>query len=252
LNSDDFDQEEDAVSAVGATSSPQGPPVPELYVREDVPFLDLGSDDFGPDDLDDTYGSNSRAPKTSNTEKTVAVLAYMKATFPKFSLRELLTELFTSEDGSIKKFTNTYLGTGGCMDILQTIVPEGHNSEDVDNWIMAKATEICGREVSWLTDNARKGPFHEKAKSLRIPANSMKVQLLKTFSIPGLLELYEHTTTHLQKFLKDVIGKEPLAPEAGDSGVRVRRNPDLVSTRLIHIMWTHNSQGSNNDYIHDS
>jgi hypothetical protein len=67
------------------------------------------------------------------------------------------------------------------MHILQTIVPEGHNSEGVDDWIMAKATEICGREVSWLTDNARKGPFHEKAKSLRIPANSMKVQLIKTF-----------------------------------------------------------------------
>jgi hypothetical protein len=36
LNSDNFDQEEDAVSTVGATST-QEPPVPELYMREDVP-----------------------------------------------------------------------------------------------------------------------------------------------------------------------------------------------------------------------
>ncbi|KAJ7130592.1 hypothetical protein C8R44DRAFT_906250 [Mycena epipterygia] len=84
----------DAVSTIGATSSPPGPAIPDL---------DLGSDDFGDDKSDATYGANSRAPKSSDTEKNSC-------------------SLFTSDNASIKNITNSYLGTGGYMHILETVV----------------------------------------------------------------------------------------------------------------------------------
>jgi hypothetical protein len=86
LNSDDFKiDEDDAVSTIGATSSPPGPNFPDLDMRP-IPFLDLGSDDFGNEEFDITYGSNSRAPKSTATDKTLAILAFMKENYPKFSL----------------------------------------------------------------------------------------------------------------------------------------------------------------------
>ncbi|KAJ7017057.1 hypothetical protein C8F04DRAFT_1201115 [Mycena alexandri] len=98
LNSDDFDNEVDAASTIGATSSPPGPLIPDLGVGAHIPYLDLNSD-LLPDDDDEpsddlTYGSNTRAPKLSDTDKTIAVLDFMKENFPRLSLRLLLTQLF--------------------------------------------------------------------------------------------------------------------------------------------------------------
>ncbi|KAF8187378.1 hypothetical protein K438DRAFT_1538436, partial [Mycena galopus ATCC 62051] len=92
-----------------------------------------------------------RVPKTSDTEKTLAILTFMKKHFPKFSLKTFLTELFTSENSAIKNVTNTYLGTSGHIHILETAV-EGKAIENdaVARWIMAKAAEICTREVRQL------------------------------------------------------------------------------------------------------
>lgn len=76
---------------------------------------------------------------------------------------------------------------------------------------------------------AARGPYLEEAMYLRVPANSVKIELLQSFSIPNLLLLYEHATAHLQKFLKAVIGKDsPLSSDK--SMVRSQRNPDMVST----------------------
>ncbi|KAJ7275813.1 hypothetical protein C8J57DRAFT_1505121 [Mycena rebaudengoi] len=86
LTSDDFDMELDAESTVGAESSPPGPRVPDLYMRDNVPFLDLDSDDLPAEDESDlNYGSNSRAPKSTDMDKTLAVLEFMKDNFPRFS-----------------------------------------------------------------------------------------------------------------------------------------------------------------------
>lgn len=74
LNSDDFDNEGDAVSTIGTISSPPGPFVPDIQMPIDVPFLDLGSDDLVDQDSDLNYGSTSRAPKSTDTDKTLAVL----------------------------------------------------------------------------------------------------------------------------------------------------------------------------------
>ncbi|KAJ7258501.1 hypothetical protein C8J57DRAFT_1073673 [Mycena rebaudengoi] len=192
--------------------------------------MDLNSDDLPTEDGSDlNYGSNSRAPKSTDTDKTLAVLGFMKDNFPRFSLRDFLTELFTTDNSTIKYVANTYLGTGGCVHILDTvIVDNGSKDAEVGNWIMAKAAAICTREVRWLTDEASNGRFFEEAQSLRVPANSVKLDLLQSFSIPKLLVLYERTTPCLQKFLKTVVGKDSPPPGANESVVRCQRNPDMV------------------------
>jgi hypothetical protein len=48
--------------------------------------MDLGSDDLRDEESDLTYGSNSRAPKSTDTDKTLAVLDFMKENYPRFSL----------------------------------------------------------------------------------------------------------------------------------------------------------------------
>ncbi|KAJ7245498.1 hypothetical protein C8J57DRAFT_1438306 [Mycena rebaudengoi] len=185
LKSDDFEHESDAVSTIG-------PAIPDLHLP-DIPFMDLGSDDFGDEESDPTYAANSRAAKSSDTEKTLAILEFIKTNFPRFSLKDLLTELFTSDNASIKNVTNSYLGTVGA---------KGTRNQTVSDWIIGQATEICRREVSRLTEDAADGHYYEEAKSLRIPAASVSVNLLQSFSIPKLLLLYENAIPQLQKFLK--------------------------------------------------
>ncbi|KAJ7769808.1 hypothetical protein B0H16DRAFT_1776625, partial [Mycena metata] len=179
-----------------------------------IPYLDLQSDLLPDDDdnepLDDlTYGSNSRAPKMTDTEKTVAVLEFMKDRFPRLSLRLFLTQLFTSDNPSITNITNTYLSMGGGAHLLETVIGDkAIGQPDIADWIMEKATTICTREVSGLTDRASKGDHFEDAKHLRVHANSITVKQLQSFSVPQLLMLYERATPQLQKFLKAVIGKD--------------------------------------------
>jgi hypothetical protein len=89
------------------------------------------------------------------------------------------------------------------------------------------ATDICVKEISRLTDTARKGKFHEEAKSLRLPSHSVKIELLRSFSIPNLLKLYESATPHLQGLFKAIIGKK--ITESDEELVQRRqRNPDMV------------------------
>ncbi|KAJ7667161.1 hypothetical protein B0H17DRAFT_1162454 [Mycena rosella] len=182
---------------------PPGPYVPDLYVQQDVPFLDLGSDDLRDEEADLTYGSNSRARKFTDTEKTLAVLEFMKEEFSRFSLKAFLQELFTSEHASIKNVTNSYLATGGGLHLLETAIgDQGMQDPDIGDWIMAHATELCSREVTQLTTRASEGPHFADAQYLRVPANAINIDLLQSFSVPGLLKLYERCTTWLQTFLK--------------------------------------------------
>ncbi|KAJ7675134.1 hypothetical protein B0H17DRAFT_946192, partial [Mycena rosella] len=129
--------------------------------------LDLGSDDLQDEDSDCTYGSNSRATKFTDTEKTLAVLEFIKENFPRFSPRSLLQELFISDHATVKNATNKYLSTGGGLHLLEKAIGDkGLVDSNIGDWIMASATSICSREVSQLTDKASKGPHFEDAKSL--------------------------------------------------------------------------------------
>ncbi|KAJ6605097.1 hypothetical protein B0H10DRAFT_2311930, partial [Mycena sp. CBHHK59/15] len=151
-----------------------------------------------------------------------------------FSLHALVQELFTSDHGSIKNVTNSYLSTGGGVHLLETAIGDkGLKDTAVADWIMEKATFICTTEVSWLTDKAHAGDYLEDAKYLRVPANSIKIGLLQSFSVPSLLLTYEWATSRLQRFLTTLIGKDPLPPGADISSKRCQRNPDMVFSTLF-------------------
>ncbi|KAJ7703691.1 hypothetical protein B0H17DRAFT_1175805, partial [Mycena rosella] len=96
------------LSTVGAISNPPGPYVPDLYVQQDVPFLDLGFDDLKDEEGDLTYGSNSQARKSTDTEKTLAV--FMKEEFSRFSLKASLQELFTCINQKLNQWLSGYIG----------------------------------------------------------------------------------------------------------------------------------------------
>ncbi|KAJ6527385.1 hypothetical protein B0H19DRAFT_1275199 [Mycena capillaripes] len=91
LNSDGFTDEPDAASTVRAVSSPPGPHLPDIHMCTDIPWGEMGSDDFLDEDSDADYEGNARAWKSSDLDKTLAVLEFMKDHFPRFSLQSLLT-----------------------------------------------------------------------------------------------------------------------------------------------------------------
>ncbi|KAJ7048514.1 hypothetical protein C8F01DRAFT_1190212 [Mycena amicta] len=250
LKSDDFDNELDAASTVGAPSSPSGPQIPDVDMNTLIPVLDLCTD-LLPDDGDEpsedlTYGSNARAPRLSDTDKTLAVLQFMKDNFPRLSLQLFLDQLFTSDNPSITNITNTYLAMGGRRHLLEIVVGDSTSAPEADvaDWIMAKATMICARKVSQLTDRASRGQHGEDAKYLRVPARSINIDLLRSFSVPRLLSLYERTTPRLQGFLKAVIGKDT-PPSADEDVVWSQRNPDMGRTLISSMILNLRSRETN-------
>ncbi|KAJ7671739.1 hypothetical protein B0H17DRAFT_913176, partial [Mycena rosella] len=136
--------------------------------------LDLGSDDLRDEEADLTYGSNSRATRFTDREKTLAVLEFMKDNFPRFSLKLFLEQLFTSDNASVKNVANSYLATGGGLHLLEIAIGDkGMENSDIGDWIMARATEICSKEVTQLTTRASRGPHFADAQYLRVPANDI-------------------------------------------------------------------------------
>ncbi|KAJ7689905.1 hypothetical protein B0H17DRAFT_832256, partial [Mycena rosella] len=140
--------------------------------------LDLGSDDLRDEEADLTYGSNSRATRFTDREKTLAVLEFMKDNFPRFSLKLFLEQLFTWDNASVKNVANSYLATGGAdsggLHLLEIAIGDkGMEKSDIGDWIMARATEICSKEVTQLTTRASRGPHFADTQYLRVPANDI-------------------------------------------------------------------------------
>ncbi|KAJ6527386.1 hypothetical protein B0H19DRAFT_969717, partial [Mycena capillaripes] len=140
---------------------------------------------------------------------------------------------FTSDNPSIKNVTNTYLAMGGALHLLETAVGDkGLADNNVTEWVKMQTATICTGEVSALTDRASRGQHFEDAKSLRPQANSVTLEHLQTFCVPGLLQLYERATRNLQEFLQAVIGKD-LSLHTNKTVGRAQRNPDMVSIYFI-------------------
>ncbi|KAJ7888699.1 hypothetical protein B0H14DRAFT_1194117 [Mycena olivaceomarginata] len=244
LGSDDFAAEDDAASTVhDAPSSPIDPYFRDFEPPQGIPFEQLQDQHFGDEHDDLDYRTNARAPRQSDLEKTFSVLNHLK-TLPNFTLRNLITVLFTSEDSSIKNVTNSYLGRNGHIHLLETVfTDQAIANPPVADWIVSKAVEICNEEASGLTDTARKGQHYDDAKSLRAPVSSINVQLLQSFSIPKLHALYQRTTPYLQKFLKGVIGKE--SPVPGSDVLRLQRNPAMAQTMITSMILNMRSRETN-------
>ncbi|KAF9470877.1 hypothetical protein BDN70DRAFT_926329 [Pholiota conissans] len=151
--------------------------------------------------------TNMRTARRDNVQKAKDILKYMRNDCNKFSLAEFLKTLFTSDDGDLRKSANMFLKSGkatGLMNEWMGRIPE----EEMEDWIMEKATRLCVREFSWLTDRASQGPHNNDAKSLRIHSDSVTVSLLEGFQLKKLTALYDRTMPNFQRILLAVIGKD--------------------------------------------
>ncbi|KAJ7364773.1 hypothetical protein DFH08DRAFT_799087 [Mycena albidolilacea] len=183
LPSDDPNESEDkAQSTIGAASSSSGPDIPDIYLPY-VPFSQLDSDDLPPeDDSDKTYGNRECAAKTTDLEKACTVLQFMKEHWPRFSLKDFLTVIFPSKDPRITVTANSYLATGGHSHLL-CMVAENKATLDEDIYVSGKL----------VTSLKMRGPHLKEVLYLQVPADTVTVQHLQSFSLPKFLDTYEQT-----------------------------------------------------------
>ncbi|KAJ7273913.1 hypothetical protein C8J57DRAFT_1594584 [Mycena rebaudengoi] len=135
-----------------------------------------------------------------------------------------------ANDGSIKNYTNKYLQSGGALELMKMVVGDkGLQDEQIGDWIVEKAADICAREGSWLTDRASKGPNFDDAEFLRVKSTDLNVKMLHKFRIGDLRDRYERVTPRLQVILKAVVGKTE--PEHAGS-----RNPDMGRTLVTSML----------------
>src|SRR5277367_2691538 len=93
----------------------------------------------------DTPDPTTRAPRRTHEEKTRDILRYMADECNRFSFRQLMETLFKSEDPDLKKSASLFLMTGEPCLVLDLWVLQISN-DDLEDWIMKKAGEICGKE----------------------------------------------------------------------------------------------------------
>ncbi|KAJ7340585.1 hypothetical protein DFH08DRAFT_704319, partial [Mycena albidolilacea] len=191
------------------------------------------------------------AAKTTDLEKACTVLQFMRENWPRFSLKDFLTVIFTSKDPRITVTANSYLATGGCLHLLCMIAgDEDPLDEDVNDCILCKAADLCDREANYLTENALRGPHFKEALYLRVPADTITVQHLQSFSLPKVLDTYEQTTPGLQKLLRAaeytiqaraMITSMILNMRSRETNLHAAMNPlflwdDTVPRRVIQIL----------------
>ena len=102
---------------------------------------------------------------------------------------------------------------------------EGMKNEDMQAWVVQRASGVCATELNCLTRRAKRGPFHEDVKLLRVSPVDVSVKMLNEFSVGDLTDTYARITPHLQSFLATVIGKTTPAHQA-------TRNP-------LHVSFAH-------------
>ena len=155
----DWPDSDDATSTIDGSSSPfiDNPPI-----QDGIPFLSLDLDDLPSDDGYDPNFSpdpDNLAPRLSDDEKVIEILRFMKGRFPRLPLRNLLTSIFSSNLGSIKNYTNMYLKDGGRIELMNMLMGNNwHRDDNLSSWIVDKASQVCQRELSQLTDRASRGP----------------------------------------------------------------------------------------------
>ncbi|KAH7917199.1 hypothetical protein BV22DRAFT_997805, partial [Leucogyrophana mollusca] len=130
-----------------------------------------------------------RASRSTSDQKTLSVLQFMKAEFPRFSLKQFLKTLFTSQDGGIKNYSNIFLADDGHVMLLDIWWEKsGGRDSSMSGWVVSQVADVCARECSQLTDRASRGPHYNDAQSLRISPRQITVSMVESFRIKDLTE----------------------------------------------------------------
>ncbi len=236
----DFDALDfDDTSSIAPPSSPAAAaaPLPSLYNFMFAEYLsdeDYDEDydepedpDYVPQDeeqSDATEGEEGRRPALSEAQKVRAILGFMKEHFPRLSLRGFLKVLFRSEDTNIRTYTGIFLNRpqGGPW-LMETLWDCGTRmqakkyNDQMSDWVVDKAAELCSHECSHLTDNASKGPHYGDARRLRVKAKDVSVDMVRSFKLENLTGLYDRTLPRTQRILSAVIAKDSGSSSARDA-----------------------------------
>lgn len=218
----DLDALDDLLQEAATSSIPSSPTDTYLpTIHDEIPgirFKDLDPEAMASDEeADPTYclpepaaqrPYQGRAPRRTDEEKAIEILRFMKAMFPKFSLRKFLVALFSSEDGAITNWTGIFLADGGAMAIMDLWWAKMRGDAPLESWVIERAAVICRKEIGWLTDNASNGPHFDEAKALRLSPGTITVDLMNSFRLSNLGLRYEGALPHLQHLLKAVIGSD--------------------------------------------
>ncbi|KAF9472227.1 hypothetical protein BDN70DRAFT_818978, partial [Pholiota conissans] len=100
-----------------------------------------------------TPPTTQREKRRSDSQKVKDILRYMADECNRFSLRQFLQVLFTSDDGDLRKSANMFLASGFACRVMDEWAKKIPKDEMVE-WVMKNAVDICRREMSFLTDRS--------------------------------------------------------------------------------------------------
>lgn len=182
LGSDDFE----ALSNQ-APSSSQEYPLPTAEFSPGL-FRSLSFDEDEPNDFN--YEPNSpKCARYTDDEKALDVLTFMKQTHDRFTMRMLLGAIFKpSASSKVKGFATSFKkDSGGVISLLEILFNFGGSlEEEVSDWVIEKAGQICAKEASRLTERASRGGLEDDAAFFRVKSKDIMVDMVESFRIPQL------------------------------------------------------------------
>lgn len=214
----DLEQDIEEPDALSSSPGPHSSPIPFPRLRTVIgdsatPFCqipDLSDNDEEDSDYQDYQTPTKRKSPQSNDEKTRLTLEFMRSTFSRFSLRQFLECLFTSEDGTIKNVSNVFLAANDHLDIMDLWWNNSPRplSGFLETWVVQRAAQVCAKEASWLTDRAKEGKHTDDALFLRVSPKDVNVKMVNEFRISDLMGRYEEVTPNIQTILKSIIARD--------------------------------------------
>jgi hypothetical protein len=194
----------DAVSSDGP-SSPGDKDMPFYADIVGSRLSELDMDTLESDDDPTFVTTRAYATRHTDEEKVLAVLQFMRQSFPRFSLEDFLRTMFTSQHPLITHTTHIFLDNGNPDTIMDLWMDRRrHCAVNLDHWVVRQAGHICAKEASHLTNRAKAGPHYKAAQELRIRGNQVDRGLVANFDIKSLGEQYQQLLPSLQFILKAV------------------------------------------------
>ncbi|KAF5310750.1 hypothetical protein D9619_008176 [Psilocybe cf. subviscida] len=214
--------EPDARSSPGPHSSPV---LNRDYSNASLFLLDDPMEEEGASSDSNFEESAPRAPALTNEQKAEHTLAYMK-TMNKFSLHTFFETMFMSTTEKISHAAGIFESNGGILELMEIWWNSsgGARNQEMVDWVIEKAAQICSKEASRLSERAAAGRHAATAASLRVSPEDITVEMVTDFRLKNLTKTYNRIVPQMQKIFRAIIGKD----EERDVDLDYRRDPTAV------------------------
>ncbi|KIJ15989.1 hypothetical protein PAXINDRAFT_52872, partial [Paxillus involutus ATCC 200175] len=125
------------------------------------------------------------ASRSTPEDKTIEILAFMRARYPRFSLRHTL---FTSQHSMLKHSANIFMTGGGALHLMDIWWTKCKHDAGFQDWVVGCGASVCAKECSWLSDRASEGPHYEDAQFLRVSPKDLTVSMVESFRMRDLTD----------------------------------------------------------------